>query len=155
MKRWYENVILAGAIVSLAPTLLLIPVYGPFALLFSPIGLIMLVIYWRVRRARLHPTPIDPTPRRDVRPPIPPVDDEAIAAIPEPVTACPDCAFLGVRMPGIRDGLWPGGGELGDRIVCPRCGYQGLAVRFEKREDYGQFLRDLATPPPNAETAGS
>lgn len=100
----------------------------------------------RIARRLLRPEPLDmdATPRADRRPPVPPVDDAALGAVPEPVTACPDCGFLGIRMLGISDGVWPGGGEIGDKMTCPRCGYQGLAMRFERREEYGAFLRELA-----------
>jgi hypothetical protein len=46
-------------------------------------------------------------------------------------------------MPQIADGLWPGGGELSDRRVGTRCGYQGLAIRF-RSGDYREFVAQLA-----------
>lgn len=146
MKVWYERMVLVAAIVLSIPVVFFALAYGPLAFLGLPLtAIVALILYVRMRRARLTDAPIDVTPRADRRPPIPPVDDATLADVPEPVTACPECAFLGVRMPEIRDGLWPGGGELGSRVVCPRCGYQGLAVRFETREDYGAFLRELAS----------
>ena len=82
------------------------------------------------------------------RPPVRPVAPEDLAGVPEPVTACPDCGFLGIRMLTLQDGVALGGGEIGDKMNCPRCGYQGLAIRFERREDYGAFLRELAPAHP-------
>lgn len=151
MKIWYERIVLAVGVIASLPFLFLAVGYGPFALLGIPLeAIVAFVIYRRLRRARLDPQPIDTTPRPDRRPPVAPVSEEAIAALPEPVTACPDCAYIGIRTPELRDGVVPGGGEIGDKIVCPRCGYQGLAVRFDKREDYGEFLRDLAQLPRSA-----
>ncbi|HEX2021797.1 MAG TPA: hypothetical protein VHH36_03740 [Candidatus Thermoplasmatota archaeon] len=83
-------------------------------------------------------------PPRARPPPMPVPAPEDVADLPKPVTACPDCGFLGIRMPQVADGLWPGGGELGDRKVCPRCGWQGLAVSFQTGEAYRAFLQDLA-----------
>lgn len=103
----------------------------------------------RIAMRLLRPEPplakADLAPRADRRPPIPPVPDSELADLPEPVSACPDCGFLGIRMLSLQDGAIPGGSELGDKMTCPRCGYQGLAVRFDKRADYGEFLRDLNT----------
>lgn len=144
MDPWYERLVLVAGIVAGLPFLFFAVAYGPLALLGIPFEAIVAVAIWRrLRRARLHPQSIDATPRPDRRPPVLPVDDTTLADVPEPVTACPDCGFLGIRMLGIRDGVWPGGGEIGDKMTCPRCGYQGLALRFDTRADYGEFLRDL------------
>ena len=79
-----------------------------------------------------------PEPRAPV--PVPAQDE--LSGVPEPVTACPNCGFLGVRPPGVQDGVWPGGGELMG-VVCPRCGYRGVPVEFPRREDYRAFLAEL------------
>ncbi|GEM_PF-4565900 len=76
--------------------------------------------------------------------PVPPVDDATLADLPQPLTACPDCGYLGIRPATVRDGAFAGGGTLLSQQVCPRCGYQGLPLSFEKREQYGAFLRELA-----------
>lgn len=86
-----------------------------------------------------------PAPRVRPVPPVPEPALEDLAALPMPVLACPDCGFLGVRTPQMRDGLWPGGGELGDRKVCGRCGYQGLVPTFDSPASYGAFVRGLQT----------
>ncbi len=75
--------------------------------------------------------------------PVRPVGTSDIAAIPEPVSACPDCGFLGIRPPGIQDGVAIGGGELIFQ-VCPRCGYRGVPVEFARREDYAAFVGELS-----------
>lgn len=106
---------------------------------------IVLMAHIRISRRVLSPehVPVDVAPRSSRQPPMPAVQPVDLADVPEPVTACPDCGFLGIRMPGIGDRLWPGGGETGSRIVCPRCDYQGIAVSFDTRTEYGEFLRAL------------
>lgn len=74
--------------------------------------------------------------------PLPALED--LDGLPFPLTACARCGYPAVRFPGIRDGVWPGGGETGARFVCPRCGFQGIPVEFEAREDYRDFLAQLA-----------
>lgn len=114
------------------------------------LAILGVVVYAVVRIALrlLRPEPEltakDLAPRADRRPPVAPVPDTELADVPEPVTACPDCGFLGIRMLTLQDGMIPGGGELGDKMTCPRCGYQGLAIRFDTRADYGDFLRALS-----------
>jgi hypothetical protein len=68
---------------------------------------------------------------------------ELLAQLDGPVSACPRCGYLGVRAPGVRDGLWPGGGETGARFVCPRCQYQGIPIEFDNGDDYAQWVREL------------
>lgn len=150
MNVWWERMVLVAAVLFAVPALFASAAFGLLPLLAIPFeAIVAFVVYARMRDARLRDarlarTQLDTTPRPDRRPPVAPVDAAAIASLPEPVRACPECAYVGVRMPEIGDGLWPGGGELGDRIVCPRCGYQGIAVLFERREEYGAHLRDLA-----------
>lgn len=69
--------------------------------------------------------------------------ERALAAVPEPVTACPACASLGIRMADLRDGGVPGGGEL-TRWACPQCGFLGQPILFPRRESYLAFRRALA-----------
>lgn len=76
--------------------------------------------------------------------PVEPGDD--IHLVPEPAKACPDCGYLGIRPPGVQDGVVPGGGEL-VFYVCPRCHYRGVPIQFARREDYADFLRKLAAAP--------
>lgn len=106
-------------------------------LFFAPALLLLLA-----RRARgqggLGVLPDDegfPEPHAPV--PVPAAED--LEGVPEPVSACPNCAFLGIRPPGVQDGVWPGGGELVG-VVCPRCGYRGVPVEFPRREDYRAFV---------------
>ena len=75
--------------------------------------------------------------------PVPVVPESEASALRVPIEACPDCGFLGIRMPTIHDGLWPGGGETGARMVCPRCDWQGLPVSFREAASYAEFTRDL------------
>jgi hypothetical protein len=65
-----------------------------------------------------------------------------VADLPEPVTACPRCGFLGVRPPDVSDGVFSGGGEL-TFYVCRRCNFRGQPVLFRRREEYRTFVRDL------------
>jgi hypothetical protein len=111
-------------------------------LLFAPAVLLLLV-----RRARGqgglgelpegegYPQPASPMP-------VPALAD--LEGVPEPVTACPNCAFLGIRAPGVQDGVWAGGGELVG-VVCPRCGYRGVPAEFPRREDYRSFVASFAS----------
>jgi ribosomal protein S27AE len=71
------------------------------------------------------------------------LDAASLAAIPEPLTACGRCGYLGVRPPRISDGVYAVGGELLSLVVCPRCGHQGLPVRFDRRADYAGFVEEL------------
>lgn len=79
-------------------------------------------------------------------PPVPRVPAEALASLPEPVTACPQCGFLGIGMPSVAHGGWVGGGEIA-MAVCPRCRYQGQALSFRKRDDYAAFVAELHGEP--------
>lgn len=74
--------------------------------------------------------------------PVPPVPAEALASVPEPVTACPDCGFLGIRAAGAAEGTWAGGGEL-TLSACPRCGYTGQPILFRRRAEYATFVVGL------------
>lgn len=113
-----------------------------FALLVLPIPLALVLVG---RRLAFPAAPgFEPPRARAPLPPMPVPPPEAVADLPQPVTACPACGFLGIRMPEIGDGLWPGGGELGNRQVCPRCGYQGVAASFPTGEAYRAFLQELA-----------
>lgn len=108
-------------------------------------GLCLLVppfLFWLVfRRATGRGEPSRPQRARPE--PMPKVGLEDLDYLPEPVTACPDCGFLGIRAPSVQDGVFPGGGELIFQ-VCPRCDYRGMPVEFARREDYQSFLDDLA-----------
>ena len=105
----------------------------------AALPLALMLVGWRLA----HPRPMEPdVPRTRARPvPVPAAED--VADLPEPISVCPDCGFLGIRMPSIGDGLWPGGGEIQDRMVCPRCEWQGLPARFDSRTEYRAWLRDL------------
>lgn len=74
--------------------------------------------------------------------PVLPVPPEDLAAVPEPVTACPQCGFLGIRMITVHEGGWAEGGEL-TASACRRCGYTGQPVVFRRRAEYAQFVREL------------
>lgn len=108
--------------------------WAVFGLVFAP------SILWLLAR-RGDTKPVSAPPER--APPMPaPAPDEELWAVPEPVKACPRCGFLGIRPPGVQDGVFPGGGEL-IMFVCPRCEHRGLPLSFDKREDYAAFLREL------------
>ncbi|MFA5862206.1 MAG: hypothetical protein WDA16_10980 [Candidatus Thermoplasmatota archaeon] len=110
------------------------------AFLILPLGPLFLVPFAFLRR-EWKAAESAPSHRR-VPPPIG-VPAEDVSDIPTPITACPDCGYLGVRFLGIRDGVWPGGGETGARFVCPRCGFQGIPLQFDEAADYVEFLREL------------
>ena len=76
--------------------------------------------------------------------PMPPVSLAELEGIPEPVTACADCGFLGVRPVHGDEGGIPGASDLMSERHCPRCGYQGLPIELPTREDYVEYLRDLS-----------
>lgn len=111
--------------------------WAAFGLLLPP------SVLWVIAR-RLRPE----EPREDawVRAaprPVARVEASDLGSLPEPVTACPDCGFIGIRPPGVQDGVWPGGGELIEQ-VCPRCGFRGLPMQFATREEYAEFVAQLA-----------
>ena len=126
------------------------PWAGVLLVVGSSVGLVAvvaMVVWWRARRRRTGREALPP--HRPMPAPVPTLgEDETIevdvlAEVDGPFTACPECAFLGVRFPGIRDGLWPGGGETGGRFVCPRCGFQGIPIEFESGDAYAAFVRSL------------
>lgn len=100
----------------------------------------------RMRRA---PKPTESTSRAIARPPLPPVDPVGITdpaslnAIPEPVTVCARCGFLAIRNSRTSGGSYAGGGALLSSCYCPRCKHEGLPLRFERRADYADFVREL------------
>jgi hypothetical protein len=116
----------------------------PFALFGIGLPFVMVVVGRRLVRVR--PTEVEPPSPAVPRDPVGPVQASDLAELKPPFTACPDCGYLGVRAPGIRDGLWPGGGETGGRFVCPRCHYQGIPVEFGSGEEYVAFVRALHAP---------
>jgi len=143
MQRWVRLVLLGVAALTGLVTLVLL-VYGQLlaALLWGLVAVAAFV----VSRA----SPDDEEAQRRAaaraasRPAPPPVPDAAaLADLKEPVTACPECGFVGIRMAGIQEGAWPGGGSM-MKVVCPRCDYVGLPLEFAKREDYAAFLAELA-----------
>lgn len=71
-------------------------------------------------------------------------DPRALAAIPEPLNVCADCGFLAIRS-GRGQGSYARGGALLSACYCPRCGYQGIPLRFDHREDYRAFVQELHT----------
>lgn len=91
--------------------------------------------------------PARPRPR-----PVSMPTEEDLRDVPEPVSACPDCGFLGIRMPNVEDGVWPGGGQIMFQ-VCPRCHYRGQPLVFARREDYHEFIAELVEDPPGTDGA--
>jgi hypothetical protein len=79
--------------------------------------------------------------------PMPIPDEAALAALPRDFEACARCGFLGVRAPTHQDGTWAGSGALLSARVCPRCGHEGLPVRFEAPGEYLAFLEELHGQP--------
>lgn len=83
------------------------------------------------------------TPHGPAKPPVPMADDVSLNALREPITACPDCGFLAIRSAGAAGGAYAGGGVLLSACRCPRCGYEGLPIRFAQRDDYARFVAEL------------
>lgn len=81
--------------------------------------------------------------------PVPTPGEADVAGLRAPFSACPDCGFLGVRPPGVQDGVWPGGGEL-VAMVCPRCDFRGLPVYFDGGDEYREYVADLRRAGPSA-----
>lgn len=120
--------------------------------LFALVPLAILLVGARLMRGPDVRALTAPPPARRVGVvPLPGPDD--VSGLPTPITACPDCGYLGVRMPTLEDGLWPGGGELGDRKVCPRCAYQGLVPSFPDGESYRAFVASLQPAGPQSPSA--
>ena len=109
------------------------------------IGVVLLVAFgvWLARRARgdrLVRVAPSATPRAIplVREPTP----EALAALPLPVHACPDCGYLGIRPPTLSDGAFGGGGPMTAQY-CPHCGYRGPPAEFDAAADYAEYVAGL------------
>lgn len=105
--------------------------------------LLPFALLWLVaRRARGIDVDGPPPAPRPAPEPVPVAPPEAVQSLRTPVTACPDCGFLGVRPPSLGDGVFAGGGEL-IGVVCPRCHYRGIPVEFARGEDYLDYVRKL------------
>lgn len=59
-----------------------------------------------------------------------------------PVTACMRCGSRDLATPGMRDGVWLGGGEL-QFLVCRNCNSRAPPLEFERGEDYVAFVKEL------------
>lgn len=68
-----------------------------------------------------------------------------LAAIPLPILACPECGSPGMRPMRTGEGGVPGANDISDKLACARCGYIGIALEFEDRDEYADFLEDLAS----------
>lgn len=66
-----------------------------------------------------------------------------LAAIPLPIRACPQCGSPGVRPLRTGEGGVPGANEISDKLTCNACGYRGIVLEFDDREEYAMFLEDL------------
>lgn len=59
-----------------------------------------------------------------------------------PVRACMRCGSRDLALPGLRDGVFLGGGEL-QFLVCRNCHSRAPPLEFERGEDYVAFLKEL------------
>ena len=66
-------------------------------------------------------------------------------APPPPIQACMRCGSLDLATPGLRDGVWLGGGEL-QFLVCRNCNSRSPPLTFDRAEDYVAFVRELHEP---------
>lgn len=113
-------------------------------------------LFWVIRRRKSSAPETPPRPPQSdapgpLPPPVPIPELRALAALHEPVTACPVCGFLGIRS-GSGQSVYLGGPILAG-CLCPRCGYRGLPLSVDKRADYIDFVGHLNetaknTPPP-------
>lgn len=96
------------------------------------------------RRKPPAPEPLRRTPPREspLPPPVPLPDARTLASVPEPVTACPACGFLGIRS-GSGQSVYIEGGPVLSGCICPRCGYRGLPLSVDTRVDYVGFVQQL------------
>jgi hypothetical protein len=153
-RSWLVGLAAAAAIASaftLVYVLFFTAVAGPAAglsfLLVPSLGLVAIassLVLWHARRRAAGKESLPPP--RPLPAPVPPLDEgatSAAAGLAPPFTACPDCGYLGIRYPGVREGVWLGGGETGGRFVCPRCHYQGIPIEFESGAQYAAFVREL------------
>jgi hypothetical protein len=103
--------------------------------------------FFAVGRARLQPRveaqAVEGQPVHALPPPVPPLPAEALAAVREPVKACPRCGSLDIQPARMQEGAYAGGGELLSIETCARCHFRGLAVVFDRRADYAEFLEEL------------
>lgn len=76
--------------------------------------------------------------------PVTPPAARDLAAVPLPIRACPECGSPGMRPMHSGEGGVPGANDISDRQTCGRCGFQGLALEFDDRDEYAEFLDDLA-----------
>jgi predicted RNA-binding Zn-ribbon protein involved in translation (DUF1610 family) len=75
----------------------------------------------------------------DLAEPAPLPDGATLAQLPEPVRACPRCGSYAIRPLRLQERA-----ELLDSVACPRCGYEGRPVVFDRSAEYGAFLEELA-----------
>lgn len=120
---------------------------SPVGWLLVATGALFVALLVTLRRYRRRVRPSSPQDRVQVsvagRAPVKPVSAEELGPMPEPIRACPQCGSAGIRALTMAEGGVPGASELLDRQRCPRCGYEGLAVVFDTRDDYASFLRRL------------
>jgi len=57
------------------------------------------------------------------------------------INACPKCGSRDIRMAGIREGRLFG--VTSWDIVCAKCGYKGMPIIFNSKEEYEKFLKEL------------
>src|SRR5581483_10765993 len=69
-------------------------------------------------------------------------DAAALAALPRPIRACPDCGFVGIAPIGLAGGI-PGSGDLFSAQRCRHCGYVGPPVEFDHGEEYAAYVASL------------
>jgi hypothetical protein len=106
---------------------------------------LLAVLAWRLRgrstRVRVVPAPRPATPRAIPLVPVP--DAKALAALPRPLTACPDCGYVGIRPARFGEGAVAGLGDLMSMRVCGHCGYRGPPVEFDDSADYVAYVEGL------------
>lgn len=101
-------------------------------------------LVWIARRVRRTPdVRLAPPPEARVLPMLREPEEEALAALPMPMHACPDCGYVGIRPLDLSEGGYAGGGELLSNHVCPHCGYRGPPAEFDDAETYRQYVLGL------------
>lgn len=99
---------------------------------------------WAVRRARRAvEVRVAEPPEPRVMPLVREPDEAALAALPTPLRACPDCGYVGIRPASMLEGAYAGGGELLSIHVCPHCGYRGPPAEFDDADAYREYVAGL------------
>lgn len=57
------------------------------------------------------------------------------------IKACPNCGSPKLKIPPTQVDAWVGAAAVDGRYYCETCGFEGLPILFDNKEDYGEFLK--------------